>query len=118
VHRDIANPQREYPTMVSNVYGAGSVGGYSAMSGASSRMPPQQKMSNLFDKIDTDNSGSITKSELGGAFKSQNPPKVFQNAGVDSVWSALDPNNTGSVNKADFVAGMKSLMVSLRRNGE
>lgn len=102
--------------MVSNISGAGGVGGYSAMSGASYQMPPQQKMSNLFDKIDTDNSGSITKSELSGAFKSQNPPKVFQKEGVDNVWSALDPNNTGSVSKADFVAGMKSLMVSLRRN--
>lgn len=102
--------------MVSNVNGTGGVGGYSAMSGASWRMPPQQKMSNLFDNIDTDKSGSITKSELAGAFKTQNPPKVFQNAGVDSVWSTLDPNNTGSVSKADFVSGMKSLMVSLRRN--
>jgi Ca2+-binding EF-hand superfamily protein len=102
--------------MVSNVSGAGGAGGYSAMSGASARMPPQQKMSNLFDNIDTDKSGSINKSELAGAFKSQNPPKVFQNAGVDTVWSALDPNNTGNVSKADFVTGMKSLMVSLRQN--
>jgi Ca2+-binding EF-hand superfamily protein len=101
--------------MVSSVYGAGGAGGYSAMSGASSRMPPQQKMTNLFDKIDTDKSGSITKSELSNAFKTQKPPEVFQKAGVDNVWSALDPNNTGSVSKSDFVSGMKSLMVSLRQ---
>ena len=101
--------------MVFSVSGAGGASGYSAMSGASSRMPPQQKMSNLFDRIDTGNSGSITKSDLAGAFKMQNPPKVFQEAGVDSIWSALDPNNSGSVNKPDFVSTMKSLMVSLRQ---
>ncbi len=101
--------------MVFNISGAGGVGGYWAMSGASYRMPPQQKMSNLFDKIDTDNSGSISKAELAGAFKFQNPPKVFQNEGVDKVWSALDPSNSGSVSKADFVAGMKSLRLSGKR---
>jgi hypothetical protein len=31
-----------------------------AMSGASAGMPPQQKMSGLFDKIDANGSGSIT----------------------------------------------------------
>jgi Ca2+-binding EF-hand superfamily protein len=103
--------------MVSSISGTSGAAGMSAMSGASSRMPPQQKMSNLFDQIDTKGSGSISKSDLAKAFDTQNPPKVFENAGVDSVWTALDPDNSGSVSKADFVAGMKSLMVSLRQNG-
>lgn len=72
-------------------------------------------MSNLFEAMDTSGSGSINKSQLADAFKTQNPPTVFQNAGVDAVYSALDPNNNGSVSKQDFVSGMKSLMVSLRQ---
>lgn len=84
------------------------------MSGASASMPPQQKMTNLYQQIDTGGSGSITKSQLENAFQTLNPPAVFQRAGVDAVYNQLDPNGTGSVSKADFVSGMKSMMVSLR----
>jgi Ca2+-binding EF-hand superfamily protein len=92
------------------------VGGVSPMimSGASMRMPPQQKMANLFNMIDASGTGSINKSQLAAAFQNLNPPLPFKNAGVDQIFSALDPNNTGSVSQADFVSGMVSLMSSLR----
>ncbi len=87
------------------------------MSGASPMAPPQQKMSSLYDKIDTAGAGSITKSQLEVAFQTLKPPAVFQRAGVDSVYGQLDPTGKGSVSKDDFIQGMKSLMVSLRAGG-
>lgn len=93
---------------------AGSAAGMHAVSGASWGAPPQQKMSNLFSLIDTSGSGQITRSQFQQAFQTKSPPAVFQNAGATSVFSALDPNGTGTVSKQDFVAGMSKLMVSLR----
>ena len=101
--------------MVSPITSAGGIGNAMATSRASMRMAPQQKMSNLFDMIDTAGKGSINKQQLSNAFGTMNPPAVFQNAGVDAVFSFLDPANSGSVSKADFISGMKSLMVSLRQ---
>jgi Ca2+-binding EF-hand superfamily protein len=100
--------------MSMSISGSGGPAGPMAMSGASMRMPPQQKMTNLYQQIDTAGTGSITKSQLTQAFATLNPPPAFKNAGVDAVYRKLDPNNTGSVSKADFVNGMKSMMVSLR----
>jgi Ca2+-binding EF-hand superfamily protein len=84
------------------------------MSGASMGAPPQQKMTSLFNQIDTAGAGSITMSQFQTAFNSLNPPAVFKNAGFDSIYNHLDPAGSGSVSKADFVNGMKGLMASLR----
>lgn len=84
------------------------------MSGASASSPPQQKMSNLFDMIDSSNTGTISQSQFTQAFQTMNPPGVFQQQGSDSVFAALDPAGTGSVSKADFVSTMSKLMASLR----
>jgi Ca2+-binding EF-hand superfamily protein len=85
-----------------------------AMSGASTGSPPQQKMSNLFDAIDTSGAGSITQSQFTQAFQTMSPPAAFQQQGADAIFAALDPNGTGSVSKPDFVSTMSQLMVSLR----
>jgi Ca2+-binding EF-hand superfamily protein len=85
-----------------------------AMSGASMRMPPNQKMTNLFSSIDTTNSGSINQSQFNQAFSTMNPPAAFKSQGAQAIWNQLDQNNTGSVSKQDFVGTMKQLMVSLR----
>lgn len=87
------------------------------MSGASASMPPQQKMTNLFDQIDQSQSGTITRSQFSQAFQTMNPPKVFQQAGQDAVWGRLDPNGSGQVSQQDFVGAMKSLMSELRQPG-
>jgi EF-hand domain pair len=88
--------------------------GVHAVSGASSGGPPQQKMSNLFDSIDTSGSGSITQSQFNQAFQTKNPPAVFQNQGADAIFAKLDPSGTGSVSRQDFVSSMSKLMASLR----
>ena len=86
-----------------------------AMSGASGAgYSPREKMSSLFDSIDTSGSGSISQAQFSAAFATKNPPAVFQNAGADSIWSTLDPAGTGSVSKANFVSTMSGLMASLR----
>jgi hypothetical protein len=95
-----------------DISGVSAAGGM--VSGASSSGPPQQKMSSLFDSIDTSGSGSITKAQFDQAFQSKNPPAVFQKQGADAIFASLDPSGTGSVSKQDFVAGMSKLMASLR----
>jgi hypothetical protein len=97
-----------------DISGVSAAGGMHTVSGASSSGPPQQKMSSLFDSIDTSGSGSITKAQFDQAFQSKNPPAVFQKQGADAIFASLDPSGTGSVSKQDFVAGMSKLMASLR----
>jgi len=100
-----------------NVSAVSANSGLNAVSGASYGAPPQQKMSNLFDSIDTSGSGSITQPQFQQAFQTQNPPTVFQKQGSDAIFSALDPSGSGSVSKQDFVSTMSQLMVSLRAEG-
>jgi EF-hand domain pair len=88
--------------------------GLQAMSGASAGMPPQQKMTSLYNQIDTTGTGSITQQQFTQAFQSLNPPPVFQKQGASAIFGSLDPNGTGSVSKQDFISGMTSLMASLR----
>lgn len=95
----------------------GSGGAIQAMSGASAGMPPQQKMTSLYNKIDSSGSGSITQDQFNNAFQAMNPPAVFQQQGASAVFAALDPGGSGSVSKSDFVSGMSQLMASLRSGG-
>jgi hypothetical protein len=100
-----------------NIDSIGNSAAIHAMSGASGGMPPQQKMSGLFEQIDSSGSGSINQTQLNQAFQTLNPPAVFAQQGSSAIFSALDPNGTGSVSKQDFVSGMSKLMVSLRAEG-
>ncbi len=100
-----------------DISGIGSSSALHAVSGASYGAPPQQKMSNLFDSIDTSGSGSITQSQFEQAFQTKNPPAVFQKQGADAIFAALDPTGTGTVSKQDFVSTMSKLMASLRADG-
>jgi Ca2+-binding EF-hand superfamily protein len=97
-----------------DISGISSSSGLYAVSGASSGAPPQQKMSNLFESIDTSGSGSITQAQFEQAFQTQNPPAVFQQQGASALFATLDPNGNGSVSKQDFVSTMSGLMASLR----
>jgi hypothetical protein len=97
-----------------NIAGIASSSGIHAVSGASNGAPPQQKMSNLFDSIDTSGRGSITQAQFDQAFQTKNPPAVFQNQGADAIFASLDPTGSGSVSKQDFVSTMSGLMASLR----
>ncbi|HEX5363901.1 MAG TPA: EF-hand domain-containing protein [Gallionella sp.] len=89
-----------------------------AMSGASGRMAPQTKMSNLFQQIDTANTGRITKAQFEQAFNNMNPPASFKAIGLDAAFSKLDPAGRGSVSKDDFINGMKSMMTHRRHHNE
>jgi hypothetical protein len=79
-----------------DISGITSSSGLHAVSGASTGAPPQQKMSNLFDSIDTSGSGSINQSQFEQAFQTKNPPAVFENQGAQAIFAALDPNVPGA----------------------
>jgi hypothetical protein len=97
-----------------DISGISASSGLHAVSGASSGAPPQQKMSSLFDSIDSSGSGSITQSQFEQAFQTKNPPAVFQNQGAQAIFASLDPTGSGSVSKQGFVSTMSGLMASLR----
>ncbi len=99
------------------VTGIGAGSGIMPMTGASSRMPPQQKMSNLFNAIDGSGSGSITQAQFSQAFQTMNPPAAIAAQGANAVWSQLDPNGAGSVSKAGFISGMKNVMAAVHKGG-
>jgi Ca2+-binding EF-hand superfamily protein len=103
--------------MSMSVAAIGGSGGLQAMSGASTGMPPQQKMTSLYNQIDTNGAGSITQQQFTQAFQTLNPPPVFQQQGAGAIFAALDPNSTGTVSKQDFISGMTGLMASLRAEG-
>lgn len=85
------------------------------MSGASPRKSATQKMSDLFQKIDSAGTGSITKTQFEQAFQNANPPPAFKAMGADAIFDKLDPNGTGSIAKQDFVDGMKSIMKEIHQ---
>ena len=100
---------------ISAVGGAGAAMPMHAMSGASGAgASPRQKMSNLFDAIDTTGSGRIDQAQFNQAFSTKNPPAVFRNAGAQSVWDGLDPSGAGTVSRDSFISAMTGLMASLR----
>ena len=99
------------------IAGMANAGMTQAMSGASMRMPPAQKMASVFAKIDTSGSGTITKSQFEQSFQNLKMPQAFKAMGADAIFEKLDPNGTGSLSKQDFVNGMKSLISQVRQGG-
>lgn len=51
-----------------------------------------------FDKADTNKDGFLTKAEWTATLPESVRPRV------DAVWSRMDPDNTGKVSRAAFVA--------------
>ncbi|MDD5300316.1 MAG: EF-hand domain-containing protein [Gallionella sp.] len=101
--------------MSTAISGMGMAGASQAMTGASMRMPPAQKMANLFDKIDSSGTGSISKAQFEQAFSTLKPPSEFKSMGASAVFAKLDPNGTGSVSKQDFKNGMTQMMSQIRQ---
>ena len=101
--------------MSAAISGMGSNWAAQAMSGASMRMPPSQKMASVFSQIDTGNTGTISKEQFNQAFSALNPPPSFKAMGADTIFSKLDTNNAGSVSKQQFVSGMTQMMSDIRQ---
>ena len=74
-------------------------------------------MTNLFQTIDTAETGSISKQQFNQAFASLNPPGRFQSVGASAIFKQLDPQGTGSVSQSNFVSGMTALISSLGKTG-
>lgn len=79
-------------------------------SSGSSPVSPQQKISNLFQQIDSTGTGRITKAQFEQAFNKLNLPPSVKGLGLEATYSKLDPSGTGVVTKQDFIHGMESLM--------
>lgn len=77
---------------------------------ASKPASQQQLMSTMFQKIDKDGTGSVSKAQFTQAFESLNAPASIKAMGAETVFAKLDPTGTGKVSKQDFVKGMESLM--------
>lgn len=65
-----------------------------------------QLAQNLFNRIDSDGTGSITKSELESAVTSAGGTT----AAADALYADLDPNDTGSVSESQFTSTIQSLL--------
>src|SRR5450631_77802 len=100
--------------MSMSVAAVGGAGNPHIVSGASGNMPPNQKMSSLFNSIDTSGAGAINQAQFNQAFQTLDPPAVFKAQGANAIWNSLDTNGTGNVSMPDFVNTMKDLMVQLR----
>jgi hypothetical protein len=79
---------------------------------ASASASPNQKISNLFQQIDSSGTGRITKAQFEQAFNKLNLPESVKGIGQDAAFSKLDPNGAGVVTKQEFIRGMESLMAS------
>lgn len=101
--------------MSAAIAGLGMSAAPQAMTGASMRMPPAQKMNNLFSQIDTTGSGSINQTQFTQAFSSLNPPAGFKAIGASAVFAKLDPSGSGSVSKQNFISGMTQVMSEVRQ---
>ena len=105
---------------ISSIANSGAV---HAMSGASAGMPPQQKMSSLFDSI-AGGSSSITQQQFAQAFQTMDPPAVFQQQGprVQSSRSSIRTARAASPSRISSAAcpsswcrcGLKEEPVALR----
>jgi hypothetical protein len=79
-------------------------------SGSSAPVSPQQKISNLFQQIDSSGTGRITKAQFEQAFNKLSLPASVKGIGSEAAFSKLDPSGTGVVSKQDFIKGMESLI--------
>lgn len=98
---------------------SGTTGSYSpqAVSGAGRHRTGMHRLADLFDKIDSGGTGSVTKAQFEQAFQTMNPPPGMQALGADAIFNQLDPNGTGSVSKQDFITGMAKLGSQVRAAG-
>jgi Ca2+-binding EF-hand superfamily protein len=104
-------------SMSMNVSGIGGSFSPHAMTGASARMPPAQKMGALFSQIDTSGTGSITQSQFTQTFNAMKPTAGFRAMGPSADFQALSPSSAGTVSRQNFVQGMTQLMAQFRAGG-
>ena len=87
------------------ISGSGGAEMTSVVSGASMSMSPQQKMTGLYNQIDTGGTGAVTQSQFNQTFQTSNPPAVFQAAAPPPYGLRLIlPAQDKSLNKTSSTA--------------
>lgn len=92
-------------------------GGPQAYSGASSQKTMTQKMSQVADKVDKNNTGNVTREQFVAAFQSLPMPIKIKEIGADALFDKVDKEKKGSVSKQDFATRMKDVIFQARPQG-
>ncbi len=71
---------------------------------------PQQKLASMFQKIDTEGKGSITKAQFEQVFSKLDTPPALKAMGAEETFKKLDAKGTGVVSKDEFIKGMESVI--------
>lgn len=78
-----------------------------------SNFDPTEMVQKMFKKLDTDENGSISKSELQEMLKNRNKNNTVtdtkETERLDEIYSKLDTDSSGDVSEAELEAGMKEM---------
>jgi len=88
-----------------------------AYSGASARATMTQKMSQVADKVDKNNTGNVTREQFTAAFQSMPMPIKIKAMGANALFDKVDPEKKGSLSKQDFATRMKDVILQARSQG-
>jgi hypothetical protein len=85
---------------------------YKAQIAAAGNSQPsvQQRLSNLFQQIDTAGTGRITNTQFEQSFSKLSLPKPVKDLGHEAILNKLDPAGKGVITKSDFIQKMELLM--------
>lgn len=92
-------------------------GGPQAYSGASSQKTMTQKMSQVADRVDKNNTGNVTKEQFVAAFQSLPMPIKIREIGAEALFDKVDKEKKGSVSRQDFAIRMKDVIFQNRSQG-
>jgi Ca2+-binding EF-hand superfamily protein len=102
---------------ISGMGGASAYAGVQTMTGPSAMAPTREKMTRLYNQIDTSGAGSISQSQFSSAFQSLAKPASFQALGASAVFSQLGGAAGGNVSRSEFINGMSALSARLKGQG-
>lgn len=71
---------------------------------------PADPIANLYQQMDTEGKGSITRAQFQQAFTKTPPPGAVKTMGVEAAFNKLDPQGSGVVSRQAFIKGMDAIL--------